>query len=207
MRTTPSGKKSQSVPQAITTTRALASLAVLVAIGAVTSGSYADEPPRATTAPTTPAQCVASGPELEDRSAPLRTALPSTIVGLTRREFRALPNPIPRKLSAQLTAGDTLIGSLNAKGWIGQKSIWRRDRRAAGYLHVSARRIDAPGGRFRASLDRQYGGSRYSPFVPGSLNFSEPGCWRVKGRAGDVRVTYVVLVRRPHPGEFSPYLP
>lgn len=186
----------------------LALLAVsAVAAGIATSVSRADEPAATTPPATTPEQCVASGPDLGDRRAPLRTGLPSTIIGMTRKEIRAFPNPLPRKVSAQLTKDDELIGSLDGEGWIGQKSIWRRDRRAAGYLHVTAKRIDAPGGQFRADLDRQYGGARYSPFVPGSLNFSEPGCWRVKGRAGDVRVTYVVLVRRPEPGEFAPYLP
>lgn len=146
-------------------------------------------------------------PDLEDRSAPLRTGLTATIIGLTRKEFRALPEVLPNKIKARIKAEDALIGSVDSKGWIGQKSIWRRDRSAAGWLHVSGKRIDAPAGKFKAAINRNYGGTKYSPFIPGSLYFSEPGCWRVKGRAGSKRVTYVVRVRRPEPGEFAPYLP
>ncbi len=87
------------------------------------------------------------------------------------------------------------------------KSMWRRDRRAAGRLHVRGRRLDQPGGRFYATIDRRYGGRRYSSFVPGGLVFSDVGCWQIKARAGRVRVTYVALVRAPEPGEFAPYLP
>lgn len=164
--------------------------------------------PATTPVATTPA-CAVAGPSFDDRREPLRTALPrgNTLIVLSNDERKALPDPLPRAISKYLDALGARIAPLAADGSTGGKSMWRRDRRAKGRLHVWGKRLDAPVGRFHAVIDRTYGGKRYSPFVPGTLNFSTTGCWRIKARAGQARVTYVVLVRRPAPGEFAPYLP
>lgn len=157
---------------------------------------------------TTPPACAVSGPAIDDRSAPLRTALPKglIVIALDRAERKALPNPLPRSVTKRLGDLGAVFGPRDAKGAVDIKSMWRRDRRAAGRLRVTGRRLNQPGGRFRATIDRQYGGRRYSPFVPGGLVFSDVGCWQVDARAGRAQVSYVVLVRRPEPGEFAPHL-
>ena len=186
----------------------LAGLALIVVGGAATGA--------ADPAPTTPigstpdagtALCPVGGPAFEDRREPLRTALPSkqTIIGLTHAERRELPRVLPRALTAALSERGEMLASVERDGTISIKSMWRRDRRAAGRLHVTGARIDADGGRFFADLNRTYRRQRHAPFIPGSLNFSEPGCWRVTARAGQVRATYVVLVRLPLPDEFAEF--
>jgi hypothetical protein len=75
-------------------------------------------------------------------------------------------------------------------GSIYAKILWRRDpKRAAGRLRVTGTRLDGEGSTLRASLDQGH-----RRFVPSSLIFSDPGCWRVRARAGDARVRYVVKV-------------
>ncbi len=193
-------------------------LAALALASAAASISSAEEPaqtsPSGTTpvvttpAPTSPADCAVSGPASDDRSAPLRAGLPpkKTLIALTREEVRDLPDVLPAKVKSHLKREGALLvaGPPSVDGMIEQKVPWFRDRRATGRLHVTGKRIDAPGGTFGVYINRRYGGKRFAYTVPGDLRFSEPGCWRIKARAGKARVTYVVLVRRPAPGELAP---
>ena len=198
----------------------LSCFAALALAGAAASASGAGEPaatapgtsPATTTpAPTSPVECPVSGPASDDRSAPLRAGLPpkQTLIALTRAEYRALPDVIPANVKSYLekTGAMMITGLPRADGVIEQKVPWLRDRRATGRLHVTGKRIDAPGGKFGVYINRRYGGERFAYTVPGDMRFSEPGCWRIKARAGKVRVAYVVLVRRPTPGELAPAVP
>lgn len=201
------------LPSSILVALALAGTAASVGRAeepAVTSPA-ATSPAASTPAPTSPAECAVSGPASDDRSAPLRAGLPpkKTLIALTREEVRALPDVLPAKVKSHLKReGAWLVaGPPAAHGMIEQKVPWLRDRRATGRLHVTGKRIDAPGGTFGVYINRRYGGKRFAYTVPGDLRFSEPGCWRIKARAGKARVTYVVLVRRPAPGELAPAVP
>ena len=82
-------------------------------------------------------------------------------------------------------AGVNPDGSIRAKqGW------WRG---AAGTLVITGRRLDAQAPPLRADIPSGYG---HRGFVPAALTFSTPGCWKVTGKVGGARLTYVVRVTR-----------
>lgn len=86
------------------------------------------------------------------------------------------------------------------------KAAWFRNRHAAGRLKVTGKRLDESGGRFRASINRLYGGKKFSRVIPSKLLMSSTGCWRYRARAGKARVKYVALIRYPHEGELEPFV-
>ena len=191
----------------------LAFMTAVALAGAASSADGADDPAASAPAATSPVDamspCAVSGPAFDDRRERLRTALPAglVLIALTDEQRAALPDPLPNEVNARLRSIGARFGPLGADGSVSVKSMWRRDRRAAGRLHVGGELLDGSIGRFTATIDRNYGGKRYSSFVPGTLNFGATGCWRIKARAGRARATYVVLVRPPEPNEFAPYLP
>jgi hypothetical protein len=76
-------------------------------------------------------------------------------------------------------------GSIKAKlGW------WRE---VEGRLRVTGRRLDAAARPLRARVP---GGYDATGFQPTSVTFPTTGCWRVRGRVGKARLTFVVLVRK-----------
>ena len=96
---------------------------------------------------------------------------------------------VPPEEDDPVPAGTTQ-GRRQPDGTIYAKILWRRDqRRAGGRLRVTGQRLDGGRSTFRARVDQGQRG-----FVPSSLVFSDPGCWRVAARAGGTRVRYVVRV-------------
>ena len=76
-------------------------------------------------------------------------------------------------------------GSIHAKvGW------WRG---AAGRLIVTGRRLDAAAPPLGAHVPSGYG---RTGFQPTGLVFPTVGCWRVEGRVGDARLSFVVKVTK-----------
>lgn len=96
-----------------------------------------------------------------------------------------------------------VFGRRLENGWVSVKAGWQRDRRAAGRLEVTGKRLDRRGGRFRAEINRLYGGTRFAKVVPSELILSSSGCWRFTATAGKARVSYIVTVRYPEVGELE----
>ncbi|MEA2448178.1 MAG: hypothetical protein QOG63_110 [Thermoleophilaceae bacterium] len=80
-------------------------------------------------------------------------------------------------------------------GSIAMKFPWWRKVR--GRLKITGRRLDTPGVRLRASILRGYG---RTGFQATGIFFPSAGCWRVTGRAGSARLSFVTLLRKPHSG-------
>jgi hypothetical protein len=82
--------------------------------------------------------------------------------------------------------------SVRAKvGW------WVRD---VGKLSIGGRRLDRPAAPLRAEIPSGYGphediGASLG-FQPTSLIFPTIGCWRVVGKTGTARLTFVVMVTK-----------
>jgi hypothetical protein len=92
----------------------------------------------------------------------------------------------------------TYPGEMQADGTIRIKVLWRRTRSATGPLAVTGRRTDGGEGTLRASVDANHDSEqRFSAFVPSSLFFSSPGCWRIEAVAGSESVEYTVEVADP----------
>jgi len=76
-------------------------------------------------------------------------------------------------------------GSIHAKlGW------WRG---VPGRLTLTGRRLDAAAPRLTAHVPSGYG---RRGFQPTGLVFPTVGCWRVEGRVGEARLTFVVKVTK-----------
>jgi hypothetical protein len=76
-------------------------------------------------------------------------------------------------------------GSIVAKlGW------WRA---VEGQLTIEGERLDASAPPLRADVPDGYGPTG---FQPTGLSFPTEGCWKVLGRVGGARLTFVVLVRK-----------
>jgi hypothetical protein len=78
-------------------------------------------------------------------------------------------------------------GSIRLKlGW------WRG---IPGRLVITGRRLDRPKGRVRADVppNASYGDVG---FIPSSITFPSVGCWRVVGKQGGARLTFVVKVTK-----------
>jgi hypothetical protein len=79
-------------------------------------------------------------------------------------------------------------------GWIRLKLGWWRG--VPGRLVITGRRIDRPGARhLRAEVppNESYGATG---FIPSLIHFSSAGCWRVAGKQGGARLTFVVKVTK-----------
>jgi hypothetical protein len=108
---------------------------------------------------------------------------------------------ISDELDAYLKEQGAVLGKRLHNGQVSVKAGWVRDRRAAGSLNVTGKRLNRSGGRFRAEVNRLYGGKKFAKVVPSTLFLSSTGCWHIRARAGNKRVTYVVRVRYPRAGE------
>ena len=60
-------------------------------------------------------------------------------------------------------------------------------------LVVTGRRLDAPAPPLRADIRGGYG---EEGFIPIAVIFPTVGCWRVTGKLGSARLTYVVKVTK-----------
>lgn len=155
---------------------------------------------RQTTSDAATPGCAVSAPA---KGAPLRTdsfGTRQTVIVVAPGEVPAL---IPDELDAYLREQGAVLAKRRGDGSVSVKVGWERDRRAAGRLRMSAKRLNRRGGRYRVEINDLYGGDRFARIVPSELFLSTTGCWRVRARAGKARVTYVVLVRRPNPGELD----
>ena len=79
-------------------------------------------------------------------------------------------------------------------GRIGMKFPWWRGVR--GKLKITGRRLYVRAPRLRASIPGGYGPIGFQSTM---LIFPAKGCWKVTGRVGDARLTFVTLVRVKRP--------
>lgn len=86
---------------------------------------------------------------------------------------------------------------LRADGSVTSKYPWWGSRRAGRILTITGVQIGGSGRRLRAQVRR----SRWrSPRLwPGYVSYPAPGCWRVTGRAGHGKLTFVVDVQLVDP--------
>lgn len=176
-------------------TRLAVGLALVVASGGVVLAAVGT-PVAGVAAPD--AECAASGPR---GAGPLRTdsfGRRQTVIAVRPGE---VPGVVTDELDAYLKEQGAVLGRRRQNGQISVKAGWVRDRRAAGSLSVTGKRLNRSGGRFRAEINRLYGGDKFAKVVPSELFPSSTGCWRIRAKAGGARVTYVVLVRYPREGE------
>ena len=85
---------------------------------------------------------------------------------------------------------------VNPDGSISMKFPWWGIRVPPKVLRIRGQRLDGPSPPLRASVRwGQPDGFRGSFWASG-LTFPRAGCWRVTGRVGNVRLTFVTLVRK-----------
>lgn len=175
--------------------RLLASLALVGVTGGVAFGVT-----RQPAADAADPECAVAGPGSD-------VALHTASFGARQTVIAARPDEVPDVISDELDTYLKKQGAVLARrgqnGRVTVKVAWERDRRAAGVLEVTGKRLNRRGGRFRAEINGLYGGKRFAPIVPSEVFLSSTGCWRVRARAGKARVTYVVLVRSPRAGELE----
>lgn len=95
-------------------------------------------------------------------------------------------------LRAGALPGGGVIATIEADGSIRMKQGWWRG--STGRLVITGRRLDAPAPPLVAEIPTGYGASG---FTPTSLTFPTAGCWKVDGRQGAARLTYVVRIVKP----------
>jgi hypothetical protein len=83
------------------------------------------------------------------------------------------------------------MATIESDGSIHTKMGWWRGVR--GKLVISGRRLDAAAPPLRSSVPMGYG---KQGFQPSGLSFPSVGCWRVVGRVGHARLTFVVKVTK-----------
>jgi hypothetical protein len=94
--------------------------------------------------------------------------------------------------------------TLNPDGSISEKYPWWGASSLNGELRITGKRLDR---RITRTLHAKIDGGGVSNVPPGThfwstgITFPTTGCWRIDGRAGSDRLTLVVIVRRPRPGE------
>jgi hypothetical protein len=142
--------------------------------------------------------CAVSGPRGDGPLSTDSFGRHQTVIAVRPGE---VPSVISDELDAYLKEQGAVLGKRLQNGQVSVKAGWIRDRRAAGSLTVTGKRLDRSGGRFRADVNRLYGGKKFAKIVPSTLFLSSTGCWRIRARAGSKRVTYVVQVRYPRAGE------
>jgi hypothetical protein len=144
------------------------------------------------------ADCAVSGPRGDGPLGTDSFGRRQTVIAARPGEVSGV---ISDELDAYLKEQGAVLGRREQNGQVSMKAGWVRDRRAAGSLDVTGKRLNRSGGRFRAEVNRLYGGEKFAKVVPSVLFFGSTGCWRIRAKAGHARVTYVVQVRYPRPGE------
>lgn len=158
---------------------AAVALALVVEVGAVQSGSASTSTSNAS------------------RSCP--ATLPNWTVPPGAGSSAAGFNYGNRYLRAQIWSHGMLIAgilpdggssaTINPDGSIRAKQGWWRG--LTGELVITGRRLDAPAPPLRADVPSGYGDRG---FVATALTFSSAGCWKVIGKLGSARLTFVVRV-------------
>jgi hypothetical protein len=95
------------------------------------------------------------------------------------------------KLVAGILPGGGAMAIVNEDGSIDAKQGWWRG--VPGTLAITGHRLDRPGRPLRASVPGGYGATGFNP---AGLTFPSTGCWKVTGRVGSVRLSYVVKVTK-----------
>jgi hypothetical protein len=95
------------------------------------------------------------------------------------------------RLRAGILPDGGSVATINEDGSMWAKQGWWRGLR--GVLGVTGRRLDAPAPPLRADIRGGYGAQG---FIPVGLTFPTVGCWRVTGKLGNARLTYVVRVTK-----------
>jgi hypothetical protein len=95
------------------------------------------------------------------------------------------------RLTAGILPDGGAMAIINANGSIWAKLGWWRG--LPGKLVIRGRRLDAPAPPLRADVPDDTGSLG---FQPTGLTFSTVGCWRVVGKAGRARLTFVVKVTK-----------
>ena len=138
------------------------------------------------------------------RSSPSAGACPANPAPTPRRDLPAELQPYGAKLRP---FGSGVLWTVQPRNpvrftesgtWVLRKQPWFRLEE--GPLTITGRRVDGAGGTFRADLPpvESYPldlNLHIGPgFIPSSLEFSSPGCWRVTARLGDSKVVLHVPV-------------
>ena len=105
------------------------------------------------------------------------------------------------KVRAQLWRGGHLragilpdggaMATISSDGSIDAKQGWWRG--VPGTLRISGRRIDGSAPPLRASVPSGYGPTGFNP---AGLTFPTVGCWKVTGKVGNAKLSYVVKVTK-----------
>jgi hypothetical protein len=95
------------------------------------------------------------------------------------------------RLRAGILPDGGSYATISSDGSIRMKQGWWRGLPAA--LVVTGRRLDAPAPPLRADIRSGYG---EEGFIPIAVIFPAVGCWRVTGKLGSTRLTYVVKVTK-----------
>jgi hypothetical protein len=131
--------------------------------------------------------------------------LPNHVVPTNAGFSRAAFNYGNAHLRAQLNWADGVLraGVLPDGGSVAtvqrDGSIWAKLgwwRGVPGRLVITGRRLDAPAPPLRADVPTGYGSTG---FQATGLEFATVGCWRVVGRQGSAKLTFVVRVTKLRP--------
>jgi hypothetical protein len=90
--------------------------------------------------------------------------------------------------------GET-FGRTYADGSLDTKFPWWGSRRASARLVIRGQRLDGSARAFVKKYRAHPGATRAPYFWATRLRFGTPGCWRVTGRAGGARLSFVLLVQ------------
>jgi hypothetical protein len=85
----------------------------------------------------------------------------------------------------------TMLAQHNKDGSVYAKLLWLRTKRAYGRFRITGLELNKPSLHVRADVDRHL---LESPYVPSSIVFPRPGCYRITARAGKGRLRFVIKV-------------
>ena len=144
--------------------------------------------PASEAAPGDPAECVGTLPTRVARPGPVPSAAAFDYGTARLRVQLGWPKG---HLAAGILPGGGSRATVEDDGSIHAKLGWWRG--APGRLRITGRRLDAAAPPLEAHVPAGYG---QRGFQPTGLVFPTVGCWRVEGRVGDTRLTFVVKVTR-----------
>jgi hypothetical protein len=152
------------------------------------AGLCAAVAPASEAAPGDPAECVGTLPTRVARPGPVASAAGFDYGTARLRVQLGWPKG---HLAAGILPGGGSRATVEDDGSIHAKLGWWRG--APGRLRITGRRLDAAAAPLEAHVPAGYG---HRGFQPTALVFPTVGCWRVEGRVGDTRLTFVVKVTR-----------